>query len=301
MFIIGTHKRPHPDELGGAKLLISYGEQFYPGISKAKIIEYVPGVTKTKCDLLIGIGGGEFDDHSDQYTDDYGRKKTSTIMIIAKKLNIHKKPEIEQLLTYIHNNDINGSGSAFELSSIISITCKQYGVEVAYDFMSKFMDAKIAEQKEFLKAVEEFKKIRIINFNTGYIDIRIAGIATENEQILKAARSCFKGGNHQADILIIFRKNGHVQIFKIAYDCDINFSEIVKRLRVSEFSKRNIDYNSLKNKIGNFNVISDYDAWCYPFETAILNGSFSRPDAVATILSRKEIYAAILEGIKSSY
>lgn len=295
---IGTHENGHLDDFVAIKLIKDKGEQIFSEISKAKVVVYGPNTKDNS--LFIGIGGGQFDDHVSD-TDINGKKTVSATMLVAKKLGIDKNPELERFISYVNANDVYGSsGGEFELPSIVHLFSKHFGNEIAYDFVSKFIDAKVAEQEKFLQAVEEFKKIKIVNFDLGYHNVRIAGIATENDQILKAARSCYND-NYQADILVVFRENGHVQIFKIAYDCMIDFSEIVKKLRIAEFSKKDINFGDIIYKMSNFNTVSEDDVWCYPFETAILNGSFSRPDAPPTKLDRQEIYKAILEAITASY
>ncbi len=277
------HKNPHLDDLLAEKLLRIYADK--------------KNFPKKIC---IGMGGGEFDDHSPQNTGPNGEKIKSATMLVAKRLGIDENPELSQILDYANATDLHPAGSAFELASVVNLVSRQIGTEAAYQIVSDFVDAKIIEQRGYLDALDQYKQVKISEIDLGSSKVKIAGIKTENEQILKAARHLFT--KLPSDILIVFRESGHVQIFKIDNNSQINFTEIIKRLRIAEFKKRStILTEKLLKSVGNFGTISEKDCWCYPFESAILNGSFSRPDTTPTKLNNQEIYKAILEAIRASF
>ena len=112
---IGLHPGEHADEYAARFLLqeTPYGEQFFPGVSEAKI-KYVEtdifeeGAAKKllrQGTLLIGRGGGPFDDHAP------GNEEESCTSLVAKYLGISQHPSYKKLIEEITAAD-NGKVKA---------------------------------------------------------------------------------------------------------------------------------------------------------------------------------------------
>ena len=119
---IGLHPGEHADEYAARFLLqeTPYGEQFFPGVSEAKI-KYVEtdifeeGAAKKllrQGTLLIGRGGGPFDDHAP------GNEEESCTSLVAKYLGISQHPSYKKLIEEITAAD-NGKVKAFHIANEI--------------------------------------------------------------------------------------------------------------------------------------------------------------------------------------
>lgn len=220
---IVTHKSPHLDEIAAIWFFRRFGERQFPGINTAKVDFWSTGGEspdgrpaedyEREGVLLVGIGGGRFDEHS---TIERERKEGEcSATLVAKALGIDDEPFLERILKFIINRDLNGTGHPFDIASIVKVLHQQCpdDPERVMDWAMTALEAKYQEQLGFFIATkadfEENAEIEEIPGPKGRI-LKMATIVSDDPQMGKFARSTFGG---QVDIVIQQRSSGNVQIF----------------------------------------------------------------------------------------
>jgi len=117
-----THDRLHPDEMEDLWLLVKFGERKFPGIRDARLVLWpagarIPGGRSAEDYekngiLLIGVGGGRFDEHPTIGRERIQGECAATLM--AKELGVQEDPALTEILEFIRNNDLDGTGWGFD-------------------------------------------------------------------------------------------------------------------------------------------------------------------------------------------
>ncbi|MBD3311131.1 MAG: hypothetical protein GF349_01375 [Candidatus Magasanikbacteria bacterium] len=149
------HVRPHLDELLAFFLAGCYGYDIFHGIIDAKIEFWGTGILlpggKTADELekegylLIGIGGGRFDEHKEG-----GRNGKCAASLMAEFLGISHYPEIKRLIEYAQQSDAFGDKDKFAFASIIKTAQRNHKdpkevVDWVYDILADYMDCMLGK------------------------------------------------------------------------------------------------------------------------------------------------------------
>ena len=256
-----THIKPHLDEFAAIWMVKTFGGKIFEGIFDAPV-EYWPhrgilpgGKTAEQLEnegvLLIGIGGGRFDEHASAGT---GRKQGDcALTLIAKELGLENVPTHKKLLEYVVKNDLKGSGNGFyELASIATALNDKWGEKDpgrVLDNVMDILDAKYKQCVEFEKAQVEFgEKARMHPFRAGFPEqpLTMAIIESDNLALAKHAR--------QRNVAILVQKTalGNVQIF-IDKKTGLRMENVVGELRRVEAKMRRLSLAYEESfKEGNF-------------------------------------------------
>lgn len=122
---IARHTRCHWDEVVGAVLLQTYGEEHFPGAKNAKLVYWTTGdntpdgrpADSWEADgvILIGVGHGRFDEHKE-----YGRiPHECSATLVAKELGVMKRPELKKLLAFTLRTDEGPADHPFDVSGVM--------------------------------------------------------------------------------------------------------------------------------------------------------------------------------------
>ena len=124
--IIVVHPDPHPDELVAILFARSKpGLVYFPGADKAPIetwskaderLKHPPEDLARDGHLLIGIGGGLFDEHATEHGPMKHDGCASTLM--AGLLSFDKVEQLKKLLNHIERHD-NGHWGPFDLATAV--------------------------------------------------------------------------------------------------------------------------------------------------------------------------------------
>lgn len=118
---IYVQHRPHIDSLTAKILLRREGEKKYPGVRNAEDLYWGTGTLppekgKTWRDylkggqILIGVGGGPFDEHASAEFGDRKLEGESATSLVAKDLGIEKHPLYRKLIIEVTKADLNVTG-----------------------------------------------------------------------------------------------------------------------------------------------------------------------------------------------
>ena len=287
---IVTHQMPHVDEVAGIVLLRQYGEEKFPGIKKAKFVFWDAGSRphdkKNWMDhakegrLLVGIGGGCFDEHPNENTD--RAKSHCAATLIAEYLGIDKKPEVQQLLKYTLNNDTNGGTNPFDLGALINLGNKTWwdtDPQAIFSWAMQPIEWHLLKQRKFfIETKKEFDTYaNIIPIVYKGRTIKIVAIESNDTEIGAYARS-----EHGTSAAIVIQKNEKGQIAITSQKrAAINFDEVIVHLRKKEAQIKRLPFQGLDLSVDG--TLPEIDNWYYDKPAGrILNGSLSAPNVTAT-------------------
>lgn len=307
---IVTHEMPHLDEIAAIWLLRKFGEAVFPGISTAKIIYWNNGGKtpdgRTAEDyeregmLLIGVGGGRFDEHP---TDKNERKEDEcAITLVAKALDVNDDPALKSILEFVINNDLKGVGQPFGLASLVKLLHQQYPEDPnkVMDWAMMGIEAEYHKQLEFLTSTkEEFERVAKIEEMVGPKGkvIKVASFTSGNKQMSMFARSAH---GCLADVVIQQQLTGNIQIFTNK-KAGITLYDVAQMIRIAEMRKKDQIATSDWKKLSAEGSVPGAEEWHFHVEgQMLLNGSLTANGVQATRLTLDEIVDIVRAGINPS-
>jgi len=292
---IATHNNPHIDEIEGIRLLRRFGQNHFPGIEKASVVFWSKGGPElqktaeeylTEGILLVGIGGGMFDEHPTLETERKNGKCAATL--IAEYLGLDDDPALEFILDFVQRDDLNGSGSMFELGSLC---WKMYNImpaEKVILWANLALETIFHEQDKFNReAAKEFMKARIFTVRDNGNSLKVAVVESDNEVVAKFARSA-RGGN--SALVIQKQSTGNVQIFLNRRFGFVKMEKIAKFIRLAEQKAKGKLISLSEETLKREGSVPGAEEWHF-FKKGqmLLNGSVSHPEVPPTKISLEEI------------
>jgi len=301
-----THERPHLDEIVAIWLLRKFGETRFPGIGAAavsftsirKLAEtgLKPEDYEARGTLLLGIGGGRFDEHP---TAEGGRKPDEcATTLVAKELGVGDDPSLAKILKFVKAADVDGNASPFDISYVVKLLHGQYPADPqrAIEWSLVAIEAKYQEQLRFFTVVKpEFDaRARVEEITMGQKRLRIVTIDSDEEGIHKYARSEFGA---RAAIVIQRRASGSVAIFGNK-QAGVDLREAAKLIRLAEREAKGLDPAADDPKLLEEGYSPGAEEWFYHKQgQMLLNGSLTQADVPATRLSLERIAELVKIGV----
>lgn len=309
---IATHLRPHLDEIVTIWLLWKFGKEKFPGIEKAEIQYWSEDAKKTAKEyeeegiLLVGIGGGKFDEHATRKEE---RKKDScAATLVATALGLNEDPLLENLIRFTLRTDINSS-NPFDLAWSVQVLNHEWpnDSEKVFKQIIPILDAYYEKQKEFSgETKEEFKKkAQIEDIQVCLKTLKLVTITSDNEQVAKFARS--KHGC-EAAVTIQKKSKGNVQIFT-SKRYFLNLTDLVMMIRIEEqrakgkilMKPKELSPKEYCEHLSKEGTLQEAEEWFFHKETqALLNGSLTKPDIPPTKLTLDKIKELIKIGVDNT-
>lgn len=296
--------RPHLDPIVAIFLLRQYGQKVFSGLEKAEIIFWEKSQDPTIAELLeskengvliVDIGGSLFDHHN--IID--GKKETCS-SLVAAYLKIEDKPEINALLNYVREDDLEGLHNrygdlaylikCFHKQNVASVKVVELGLRLINYFQTSQIDWHYNVKQEYEKKI---KIHRVKRFDK---KLKIGVVESDNSQIANYGITM-----DNLSAVIQKRSTGHVMILTNKYH-RINLKEIVAAIRMRELELRGyskaIDPAKLQFE-GKNSLIPN---WFYHKSlNSLLNGSDAMNKAEPTKLSFNEIVSFVWNGLSSEH
>lgn len=271
---IATHQNPHLDEHVAIMCLRRHGEEKFPGISTAKIVTWgkkdlartPPEAAAMQGILLVGIGGGMFDEHGRD-----GKRQDSAAGLVAKCLGLDRDPVWQRILQDVFQADSKATGPlqpfAEEIKSLNRYWVGAIDVEKVYALIEPFILSRLARQEEYLAAKRAYKKARQGRIN-GVLTVAVEDL--DNKQFQHVARS------QGAKLIIQRASDGLTQIFG---DEGLDMAFLAARVRSAEISASRINLGRFVRDEEFFSrgTMSVIPQWYYE-GGFLLNGSESFTD-----------------------
>jgi hypothetical protein len=341
-----THPACHLDEFGAIFILqnTDEGKKLFPGIENSCIgfqtetylrnCEYMgfSGFIKAleQGYLIIGLGGGPFDEHSDR------DKKVSCIELVKRYIDLYADKDSRsvygQLINFINHEDNNGDNLIENLNRVnpdrkiekeegemllkmnlgmLAQNIKK-GWEIAetleqqnqlYEMVMRFFKHETDQRKLFLRASQEYKESsekQIIDLPDGFAAVVIK---SNNPLMVRAVRqqSMLPGGK-KLGITVVYKSNGQFVIYP-GNDFSNKMIEVAKILRQKISLKRNqkgLPFETLEH----FGTIREVpELYIDENMKIIMNGSKTDPDVpglLGTHLSLDDLIISLITGVDES-
>jgi len=301
-----THERPHLDEIVAIWLLRKFGEQRFPGVATAavtftslrKLAEagLKPEDYEAQGTLLLGIGGGRFDEHP---TMDEGRKTGDcATTLVAKELGVSDDPSLAKILRFVRAADVEGNASPFDISYVVKLLHARYPEDPhrVIEWALVGIEAKYQEQLRFFTVVKpEFDaKARIEEIPVGQRRVRMVAIDSDEDGIHKYARSEYGG---RAAVVIQRRSKGNVAIFGNK-QAGVDLREAAKLIRLAEQEAKGLTPACDEERLLAEGYAPGAEEWFYHRQgQMLLNGSLTQADVPPTRLSLDRIAELVKIGV----
>lgn len=309
---IVTHHEPHPDELVAIILLRLFGRLLFPGIETAQIIFWDSGSEtpdgKSASDwlkrgyLLVGVGGGDFDEHPTLGED--RKEGDCAATLVAKYLGIFEERWLARLIDAILHEDENAGSSILDITSMSK---KAYALH--QDRPEKVM-ARMLEDLEDLvnaerhvwgpskKRFDASAKIELITGADGHA-IRIGIIVSEDRFISRYALHT-EGGNCQVFIQKNPKRRG-VQIFSKQGE-GLNFIEVVRLIRQNERLANGLPAIADRAILAREGTVEGATCWFFHAKgQMLLNQSNTSPGKPPTKLLLSKVVELVKLGLQSPF
>lgn len=248
--------------------------------------------------LLIGVGGGPFDEHPSTDFGDRKAEQASATLLMARALGMEKNPLYRGIIKMVTKNDIGLVRSPSELSNTIKLLHRSRGNPfdgVEYAFVA--ISAMVENQRSFLSACGDFRKnAEVRTFDGSHGPYTIALIHSNNFQMSAAARSI----QRNLAVLVQVRNSGHVQILT-NQKMGVKMDQVARVIREAELraESRATEIEQHKAQLGEPGQLPFVPAWCYQMPGQnLLNGSETAPDLQPTRLTPGQICRIIQAHIR---
>ena len=305
--LVGYHPNPHADEI----LCVELIEEFGTGDFVRRYIK--DGI------ILVGIGGGAFDDHTDRREGHVA----SAAMKVAKALNKVQHPEVAAIIKHVHGIDSRGGDTPFgicqlikemgkfgadndeivdwarrgfrakigeldakkifDLQHIAMLICAGLGDEIGVKWMAKGLSIKATQRREFfVQAKTDFEATATVDkINGPRGQLTLVVTESDSSEISRFARSPHGAG---ADIVINKRSSGNVSIM-FSNRARLDLGDLCAALKVEEQSFRGQiherDWDALRAP-GTIN--QEWDVWHFVHGAMLLNGSHTAKGVSPTMI-----------------
>jgi hypothetical protein len=276
-----THQNPHLDEIVGIWLLARFGEFMFPGAETAPV-EFWDGIPEGKTGasleregyVLVGIGGGRFDEHPFQGTDRKEGECAATL--VAKTLGLDEDPTLLPLLKFTAERDLNFSGGAFDLHGVIKTMYKvgRPNEDVwkwAFDAIEAVYDQNLAF---FETAGTDFRNATVSRIRNSKGSVTLAVGRSDSLDFAKFARSPH---GCRAGIVIQQNSSGNVTV-QTDQRLNMKLIDTAQILRIEEYKASDgrppRDWKTFWVAMGSDGTVPEVPEWYFfPEAKMLLNGS----------------------------
>ncbi len=284
-----THQRPDLDEIYSVHLIQEHATPEW-------LNQHARWGT-----ILIGIGGGEFDEHPQNGSE---RKALCSATLVAQSLGVADDPGVARVLRLVEESDTKPVPTERDFSRIVKLFHRAHPdqPEVAVRWATMAIVAMEGEQRQFVteaKAEFERSSFSVSVSVPGSRDLIITVVRSDNEQMNAFARS--KLGS-RADVVIQRNSTGHTQIHcRLSREFDRGFflgkfRELIRVLRIEEARAKGIVLRESWDELECGGTCGPIGAWYFMEEgPTILNGSVKHCAKPATLLECEAVELSVIE------
>lgn len=301
---IFIHPEPHVDEYVAVWLLQSLGGRHFSGIADAEVKFERPdelvlaGRTPEQMEaagiLMIGVGGGRFDEHAEGDADrDPGQSAASKV---AEFLGCARNPVYKELIEYATADDNDGRRDPFGFSAGLMNMHAAFPAELAWKWGMFYIDAHVQQKKAFfVEARNELQRAEVTEHRLDKTEIRIVSARSDARRLKARAFSRFE--DRRNAVVVQRQSTGHTQVF-VNPHYHLDLSRVVAEIRKAELIARGGSPDSSVNYAA-ANTMEIVPAWHYFREGNILfNGSLTDPNRSPSRLSLEEVTDLVIKNIR---
>ena len=301
-----THERPHLDEIVAIWLLRRFGEPRFPGVGTAEVAftsarklaeaGLKPEEYEARGTILLGIGGGRFDEHPSL---EQGRKADDcAATLVARELGVGEDPALAKILKFVRAADVEGNASPFDISYIVKLLHGRYPDDPhrVIDWALVAIEAKYQDQLRFFTVVkQEFDaRAKVEQIAIGKRRFNMVTIDSDEDGIHKYARSEYGA---RAAVVVQRRSSGNVAVFGNK-QAGVDLREVAKLIRLAERKAKGLELEPDEERLLAEGHAEGAEEWFYhrPGQM-LLNGSLTQADVAPTRLSLERIVELVRIGV----
>ena len=316
-FVVVSHLKPHPDEIGFFVILVWVLSKLKPGLkfrfelydpSKVALYKKTDGDT---CYVLAGVGGGHYDEHPKNGSKEKARSSST---ILVNDLACIDMPGMRKLLAYIEWHDSADWKRADNEAKFTEMD-PWMRLKRLYE-MDSSVDGQIAAAMRFADDCRDMLVHGAMRVDTikdlkakGGIEISLSktvSVPVKGEMrrvrvgLIHTKNQVEDNSVNNLDVKICCRPDGSVLIYRRRGLENLCLVGIVMKLRAAEYKKKH-GYSPTSELVemsgcrGNCELLP---GWNYFFEEqAIFNRGDSHNEEEVTLLRPVEIFDMAVEGI----
>lgn len=292
-----VHVDPHLDEILAYFFARNFGKEVFKGIENAPISFWGEnswdGKTSQELErdgvLLLGIGGGRFDEHKER-----GRiADATTAGLMAEFLGIADRTEFQRLLNFVNVADSKGHSQPYDLHQLVKLmnNANPEEPEKTIFWALDVLQAIWKNQVDYnYTAANDLATAHVRTVTSANKKLKVVCLKSDAVTVAKRARA------EGADLVIVQRSSGHVQIFSHQRsEIDPNLLDnIACLLRFEEemFERfGSLNFKDLRSEGFRY-------GWYYERKAGMfMNGCKSYPDIKPTKLELKSILKMVSFGL----
>ncbi len=297
-----THEGIHFDEALALFILTNFPSEKYPGAAGAKVEFLSNGgmLDKTAEEyrkegiLLVGIGGGELDEHATANREGLANECAATL--VAKAVGVENDPALKTLLEYAERIDRSPTCQPFEFPTFMKeFSAVTNDSAKLWKLTRPFIEAKWYMQNEFHQCHKDVTDECFAEFGArGGKQLLMVAVKTDNPQMNKYLRAKYPN----CAVVVQQNSKGNIQILtNNKYHQFLNLEQMVKVIRSGEMFHRGIPIPQDKDLSCDGRVIGA-DCWWYQKEAGnLFNGSLTARDVQPTQIPWKELCNVVYDNI----
>lgn len=314
---IAIYRRLHTDNICAIFLLKEFGEEFFPGVKNANVEFWDKVPDEKNADdfekegyLLVDMGDGKFDHHEEGHT----QKTECASTLIAKFLKIDEQPALKKLLTFVKRDDLEGRGIVskdiidrmFGLPALILNLAKTYpdSPEYVVDIVIRIFQAHYYEQYRRtvlmpmeLEQLKNEGKISIEDISAGNEKLRVVFVESDSDTLAGFLRAYQEVS---ADIVVIRRSSGHINIITKDRKPRVNFRETIALLRMNESQKKGATIKVDKETLEKPGRLDEVPEWYYDTAANSLQNGGAAMNIEATKLDLADVKDILYKTLPNS-
>ncbi|MSU55266.1 MAG: hypothetical protein EXS46_01870 [Candidatus Taylorbacteria bacterium] len=306
--------RAQPDTIVAIFVLKKFGKIRFPGIENSSVDVWqtvpdgeTPDSLLSKGQLLIDLGGGQFDHHGKQ-------TKTTATRLISEYLGVSESPSLQKLLEYTERDDFFGKGTisadpldrAFGLSGLVAALNKNFSkrpahvVEIVLPFIEAHFEEEVRRTEELPKEFEEkvlSGKAEIFFTKQRDKKLKVVIIDSENASMPGYLRSQVGG---RFDVVAQWMPSGHVNILTRPTK-HIDLRSLTAIIRTEELNLKGNTTNLDIRYLARTGRLPEILEWYYDQATnSIQNGGLNPKEIEKTKISRFSLRKLLEVGLSEA-
>ncbi|MDO8594607.1 MAG: hypothetical protein Q7R93_03795 [bacterium] len=300
--------RPQVDTVLAVFLLKTFGEEAFPGISKA-VCGILPKLPEGKNSLqleaegklLIDVGGGKFDHH--------GRaEKITACDLIARHLHIENDPSLKKLFELARRDDFFGKGTlsedpldrAFGFPGLLAAMNKEYPSDPnkVIDFFQTLIRMHHREETRRTKELPEELAKKMTDGGMTKLEVKqrdkklkVAIVESDNVSMPGFLRAREGGG---FDVVLQIRTTGHVNILtRQIKRIDLRSLAVIIRTQENTLSPNPSDFPP--RLLAEPGRLDDIPEWYYDTATNSIQNGGTSPQGISPTRIKKPEWPKLLE------
>lgn len=302
---IWTHEGIHFDEALALFLLTQFPCDRFPGAVNAKIKFAGNGILEKSAEdyrkagvLLVGIGGGELDEHTSSSKTAEHEECAATLT--AKAMGLYTDPTLKHLLEYALRVDRGAPAQPYELASLMKAHFQQHGdSQKLWKLARPLIEAAWYKQHQFHACENELSDAKISEFESKMSSnfYFMVAVQSDNPQMNSYLR--FK--ERRTAVIVQRNRTGNVQIFTNSrFHGELAILDMVARIRQAEMFHRGVRRGDIPSSDELMMDGRSEGAECWWFQAEagnLYNGSLTAPDVSPTRIPWKELLDIVYDTI----